>query len=75
MVTVHLPNVLGKLAGGHRRVTAQGATVGAVIDDLTRRYPALGPRLRDGAGRPYEFVVIYRNDEDIRLTGGFDGPV
>jgi molybdopterin converting factor small subunit len=74
-VTVHLPNVLARLAGGQRRVTADGRTVGEIIDVLAGRYPALGPRLRDAAGRPYEFVIIYRNDDDIRLNGGFDGPV
>jgi molybdopterin converting factor small subunit len=75
MVTVNLPNVLARLADGQRRLSADGRTVGDVIEALARRYPALGPRLRDDAGRPYEFVIIYRNDEDIRLNGGFDGPV
>lgn len=75
MITVNLPNVLARLADGQRRVTATGQTVGEVIDALATRYPGLGPRLRDEAGRPYEFVIIYRNDDDIRLNGGFAGPV
>jgi molybdopterin converting factor small subunit len=74
-ITVHLPNVLAPLAGGQRQLTAEGRTVGDVIDALASRYPGLGPRLRDASGRPYEFVTIYRNDEDIRLAGGFAGPV
>lgn len=74
-VTVHLPAVLARLADGHRALEASGATVGEVVADLARRYPALAPRLRDESGRPYEFVTFYLNDEDIRLDGGWEAKV
>ena len=74
-VTIQLPNVLARLAEGQRHLTAEGRTVGEVIDALAGRYPALGPRLKDAEGQPYEFVTIYLNDEDIRLNGGFAGAV
>jgi molybdopterin converting factor small subunit len=74
-VTVNLPGVLAKLAEGHRAVDAAGTTVGELVNDLAQRYPALGPRLRDVEGKPYEFVVFYVNDADIRLSGGFAAPV
>ncbi len=46
-VTVSLPAVLAKLAEGRRDVESSGATLGEVVADLSRRYPELGPRLRD----------------------------
>jgi len=72
---LQLPKVLADLAGGAREVEVTGATVGEAIADVAARFPALAPRLRDAEGRPYEFVVFYLNDEDIRLIGGFDAPV
>lgn len=73
-VTLLLPTVLAKLADG-QEIAASGATVGEVIADVARRFPALAPRLRDEAGNPYPFVTFYLNDEDIRFSGGFNTPV
>lgn len=70
-VPIFLPSALAAQAGGHRRLDAAGTTVGALLDDVVQRYPALGPRLRDADGTLYPFVTIYRNDEDIRLANGF----
>ena len=74
-VTVFLPNVLAKLAGGQRTVEATGATVDELVTTLAQRFPGLEPRLRDERGQPYEFVSFYLNDEDIRLHGGFSKTV
>ena len=65
-VTLYLPTVLAKLAD-NRVLDAEGATVGAVVSDVSARFPALAPRLRDDAGQPYPFVTFYLNDEDIRF--------
>jgi molybdopterin converting factor small subunit len=73
-VTLHLPTVLAKLADG-RVLEAEGGTVGALVADVSTRYPALAPRLRDGSGNPYPFVTFYLNDEDIRFHGGFGATV
>jgi molybdopterin converting factor small subunit len=74
-ITVQLPKVLAELAGGVREIEASGATLGDAVADLAARYPALGPRLRSDDGQPYEFVVYYLNDEDVRLQGGFSAAV
>jgi molybdopterin converting factor small subunit len=74
-LTIHLPAVLAKLAEGERSITAHGATVGEAVDDIARRFPPLGGRLRDEKGAPYPFVTFYLNDEDIRLDGGFQRTV
>ena len=73
-VTLHLPTILAKLADG-RVVVSEGSTVGEVVDDVSSRFPALAPRLRDDAGEPYPFVTFYLNDEDIRFQGGFAATV
>jgi molybdopterin synthase sulfur carrier subunit len=70
-ITVTLPAVLARLADGNKVLTADGATVGDVVESLSLRYPSLASRIRDDAGKPYPFVVYYLNDEDIRLANGF----
>ena len=72
MPVLSLPSVLTPLTGGQHTVEANGATVGAALDDVVSRFPSLSPRLRDESGAPYPFVTIYLNDEDIRFIGGFD---
>ena len=74
-VTVNLPTVLATLAEGRRTLEANGATLGAVVDDLAGRFPRLAPRLRDGDGQPYRFVTFYLNDQDVRFLGGFEAAV
>lgn len=74
-VTLNLPTVLAPLANGQRTLEASGATLGAVVDDVARRFPQLAPRLRDDAGQPYRFVTFYLNDQDSRFLGGFEAPV
>jgi sulfur-carrier protein len=74
-VTVNLPAVLSRLAGGQTAHEAAGATLGEVVADLAARYPELSARLRDAAGNPYPFVTFYLNDEDARFAGGFAAAV
>jgi molybdopterin converting factor small subunit len=74
-VTLRLPTVLAKAAGGSTVHEARGATVGEVVSDLATRFPELGPRLRDARGEPYPYVIFYLEDEDIRFQQGFATPV
>ena len=74
-ITITLPNVLAKLADGHRTLEAGGATLGAAVQEVAGRYPALRGRLTDDAGNPYPFVTYYLNDVDIRFAGGFAAAV
>ena len=74
-ITVTLPAVLARLADGNKELSADGVTVGEVIDALSVRYPPLAARIRDDAGQPYPFVIYYLNDEDIRLGNGFASSV
>jgi sulfur-carrier protein len=76
-VTINLPSILSKLAGGSRSLQADATagTVGGLVSQLADRYPNLGPRLRDDRGQPYPFVTFYLNDDDIRFSGGFAAAV
>lgn len=74
-ITLHLPSVLAAHAGGARTIQAAGRTLGEAVADVATRYPGLGPRLRDTAGKPYKFVNFYLNEEDVRFRGGFAAPI
>jgi molybdopterin converting factor small subunit len=74
-VTINLPSVLARHAGGERALTADGATVAEVLKVLEARHPELGARLREASGDQSPFVTIYLNDEDIRFAGGLAAPV
>lgn len=74
-ITLRLPTVLAKAAGGQTVHQAKGTTVGDVVSDVAARYPELGTRLRDAKGEPYPYVIFYLDDEDIRFQKGFQTPV
>lgn len=74
-VTLRLPTVLARNAGGQTVHQAKGATVGEVVTDVAARFPDLGFRLRDAKGEPYPYVTFYLDDEDIRFQQGFQTPV
>jgi molybdopterin converting factor small subunit len=74
-VTLRLPTVLAKAAGGLTVHEAKGATVGDVVADVSTRFPELSSRLRDANGEPYPYVIFYLDDEDIRFQQGFKTPV
>lgn len=74
-VTLRLPTVLARAAGGQTVHQATGATVGAVVEDVAARFPELAPRLRDAKGEPYPYVIFYLDDGDIRFQQGFSTPV
>ncbi|MGV7276960.1 MoaD/ThiS family protein [Mycobacterium kansasii] len=70
-VTVSIPTVLRPHTGGQKRVSANGDTLGAVIDDLEANYAGISERLIDN-GKLHRFVNVYVNDEDVRFSGGLD---
>lgn len=74
MTTVRIPPTLRPETGGEREVTAQGATVRELLDDLAGRFPALGGEVY--AGREIApYVNVYVEGEDVRTLEGLDTPV
>ncbi|HSN15367.1 MAG TPA: MoaD/ThiS family protein [Anaeromyxobacteraceae bacterium] len=74
-VTLRLPTVLARAAGGEAVHVARGATVGEAVADVAARHPKLAPWLRDENGEPYPYVIFYVDDKDIRFQKGFATPV
>ena len=68
-VEVSIPTILRSHTGGEKRVSADGATLQAVIADLEANYSGISERLVDN-GKLNRFVNIYVNDEDVRFSGG-----
>jgi molybdopterin synthase sulfur carrier subunit len=69
-VKVRIPTPLRKLTGGADEVSADGANVGELIDNLEAAHAGLKDRLCDEAGEIRRFVNIYVNDEDVRFLEG-----
>ena len=74
-VTVRLPTIMRTHAGGQSEVSAQGDTIGEVIDDLVKQFPGTSTHLKAPDGGVHKFVNVYVNDEDIRYLGKLDTPV
>ena len=82
-VEVRIPTILRTYTGEQKAVTAEGATLAAVIDDLEANHPGIRDRLLEagaGAGEGQgqtlrRFVNVYVNDEDVRFIGGLDAEV
>ena len=67
MATVHLQADHSRFTNGERELEVDGATVGAVIDQLDARFPGLGHFLREGAS-----VAI---DGELQPRGSIYAPV
>lgn len=69
-VVVRIPTPLQKFTKNQSEVSAQGATVLEVLDDLEEHFPGLRERLVDERGTIRKFINFYLNDEDIRFIDG-----
>ena len=78
-VELLLPGALAELVpGGGRRLSVdvtEPGTVGALLDELGRRLPALERRLRDEQGQLRRHVNVYVDGDDIRGDLGLEHPV
>ncbi len=72
---VRIPTPLRRFTGGAEAVSADGATVGALVDSIESNHPGIKERLCDEAGEVRRFVNIFVNGEDIRFINNLDTPV
>ena len=69
-VTVKLPTQLRDATGGAAEVSAEGATVGEVLESLYGRHGELRDRIAGDDGELRRFVNVYLAGEDIRFLDG-----
>ena len=71
---VRIPSPLRSYTGGAANVTADGATVAALIDDLDRQYPGIGFRVVDEQGSLRDHMTVWLDGERCRdLDAPIDG--
>lgn len=70
-VTVRIPTPLRTLTAGEEQVTATGANVKELIEDLETKFPGIKERIADDKGIR-RFVNVYLGDEDIRFLDGLE---
>tara|TARA_R100000365_G_C2698946_1_gene38141 strand:+ start:88 stop:363 length:276 start_codon:yes stop_codon:yes gene_type:complete len=66
-VSVRVPTILRTYTGGESEVSATGATLAEVIDDLDASYAGIKARILDDNGALRRFVNVYVGDEDVRF--------
>ncbi len=70
-IEIRIPTILRTYTDGAKSVTAEGASLSALIDDLESGHPGIKERLLDD-GDLRRFVNVYVNDEDVRFLGGLE---
>jgi adenylyltransferase/sulfurtransferase len=73
--TIHIPTPLRPFTDKNESVEVNGATVGELLADLTKKYEGLRKHLYAEDGRLRNFVNVYLNDEDIRYLQKEKTPV
>jgi molybdopterin synthase sulfur carrier subunit len=72
---VRIPTPLRRFTDGAEEISAGGATVAAIVDDLDHNHPGLKERLCDEAGKVRRFVNIFVNGDDIRFLNNLETTV
>ena len=75
MPKVRIPTPLRKLTNELEEVSAAGANIGELLDNLDKAFPGLKDRVCDEAGNVRRFVNIFINGEDIRFLEDKATPV
>ena len=73
-VSVRIPTILRTYTGGDSEVTANGATLAEVLDDLDASYAGIKARILDEQGALRRFVNVYVGNEDVRFLDALDTP-
>lgn len=66
-VSVRIPTILRTYTGGESEVSASGATLAEVLDDLDASYSGIKGRILDDSGELRRFVNVYVGNEDVRF--------
>jgi molybdopterin converting factor small subunit len=74
MANIRLAPVLRSFAGGSKQVSAQGSTLGEVLDNLYQQYPSIKEQIQP-TEELSKFVNVYVNDQDVRYLQKLETPV
>ena len=69
-VSVRIPTILRTYTGGESEVSAEGATLTEILDDLDSSYSGIKGRIVDEQGELRRFVNVYVGDDDVRFAEG-----
>ena len=70
--TVRIPTPLRRVTDGQDKVSADGATLGEIIDSMESQFPGIKARICDDDGNLRNFVNVFVNGEDVRFMDGVD---
>ena len=73
-VSVRVPTILRTYTGGESEVTASGATLAEVLDDLDSSYAGIKGRILDDNGALRRFVNVYVGNDDVRFLDDLATP-
>ena len=71
---VRIPTILRTYTGGESEVTADGATLAEVLDDLDASYAGIKGRILDDNGELRRFVNVYVGNDDVRFLDNLETP-
>jgi molybdopterin synthase sulfur carrier subunit len=69
-VTVKIPTPLRSLTDNVAEVSANSASLSALVEELETTYPGMRERLVDEGGELRRFVNLFVNGEDVRFLQG-----
>jgi molybdopterin converting factor small subunit len=75
MTTIRIPPVLRPSVGGEKELSADGSSVGEVLQAVVARHPDTEAQLFAPGGGLNRYVNVYLNDEDVRVLDGLDTEV
>lgn len=73
-VSVRIPTILRTYTGGDSEVTAEGATLAEVLEDLEANFSGIKARILDDSGEIRRFVNVYVGNDDVRFLEGLATP-
>ena len=73
-VSVRVPTILRTYTDGESEVSATGANLQEVLDDLDNSYAGIKARILDDNGELRRFVNVYVGNDDVRFLDNLATP-
>jgi len=70
--SVRIPTILRTYTNGESEVSADGATLAEVLDDLDSNYAGIKGRILDDQGALRRFVNVYVGNDDVRFLDNLE---